>query len=128
MRVIDASVIVKALAKDEPGHIEAEAMIKKGGRVPEWLFMEIANVLATKTKYTESETKELLDLVYDMGFGIEDVNKKMLKEAMLLSKRCGVAVYDMVYAVLAKELGVKLVTADKNFAAKTGFGWVEVLG
>ena len=127
MRVIDDSVVVKALAKDEPGHAEAGAMIKKGGRVPEWLFMEIANVLATKTKYTESEIKELLDLVYDMGFRIEEVNKKMLEEAMLLSKRCGVAVYDMVYAVLAKKLGVKLVTADKNFATKTGFDWVVVL-
>lgn len=126
MIVLDASVVVKALNGDETGYEQARKLVRGSVAVPEWLFVEVANVLATKTKYSIEEAEEVLGLVYDIGFRVEAVDREMLVEAVALAKGHGVAVYDMIYAVLAKRLGVKLVTADANFKQKTGFDFVEL--
>ncbi len=127
MRVIDASVVMKAMFEDEPGHTKARTVVQKGGIVPEWLFMEVANVLATKTGFTNSETAQLLELVYEIGFKVERVDRKMVEEAMMLAKRYKVTVYDMVYAVTAKKLGLEMVSADLKFVRKVRLSFVKGL-
>lgn len=128
MIVIDASVVIKALIEDEECHEDARDLIQSQVIVPEWLFVEVANAITTKTRYTPEDAKQLLGLVYEIGFEVEKVDQGMLEKAMTLAKNTNVTVYDMIYAVLAQKLGVKLVTADKNFARKTGFDFVTLLG
>jgi len=127
MIVLDASVVIKALVEDEQGYLAARDLIRDGAVVPEWLFVEVANALATKTRYTVGEAEELLGLIYDIGFEVEKVDRKMLERSMTLAKTHDVAVYDMIYAVLAEKLNLELITADENFAKKTGFDFVKLL-
>ena len=127
MIVLDASVVIKALVEDEQGYLAARDLIRDRAVVPEWLFVEVANALATKTRYTVGEAEELLGLIYDIGFEVEKVDRKMLERSMTLAKTHDVAVYDMIYAVLAEKLNLELITADENFAKKTGFDFVKLL-
>jgi len=127
MIVLDASVVIKALIEDEQGYSAARNLIRDGVVVPEWLFVEVANALATKTRYTAEEAEELLGLIYDIGFEVEKVDRKMLQRSMVLAKTHGVAVYDMIYAILAEKLNLELITADKNFVQRTGFDFVKTL-
>ncbi len=127
MIVLDASVVIKALIEDEQGYSAARNLIRDGVVVPEWLFVEVANALATKTRYTAEEAEELLGLIYDIGFEVEKVDRKMLQRSMVLAKTHGVAVYDTIYAVLAEKLNLELITADENFIQRTGFDFVKAL-
>lgn len=127
MIVLDASVIIKALVEDEDGHSKARELVEKGGVVPDWLFVEVGNAVATKTSFTGKEAKEMLELIYDIGFEVKKIERKWLMRAMELAKQSKVSVYDMIYAVLAQELGMNLVTADVKFAQKTKFDFVKVL-
>ena len=127
--VVDASVIAKLLL-DEKGSDRVRELwrLKKRWLVPEILFVEIANTLATKPVITADQITEGLELVYDLGLEVVSTNKVSLVEAARLAKQKGTAVYDMLYAVLAKALKIELLTADENFAQKTKFDFVRVLG
>lgn len=132
MMVIDASVVVKFLKGDEEGHERAVKVLSRtaGGEklvVPDLCFVEVANYLATKPEVSTAQVKEGLDVVYGLGLKEERIDKDTLFQAAQMAKKKGTAVYDMVYAMLAKRLGAKLVTADKNFAAKIGFDWVVLV-
>ena len=96
--------------------------------IPDLLFIEVANTLATKTNLAPIQVEEGLDLIYELGLRVENIDKKLLIEASIMAKQKETAVYDMLYAVLAKKLGVELVTADMKFASKAKFSFVKVLG
>lgn len=128
MKVADASVILSVLMKDRLWE-EAKRELEEGGVVvPDWAFVEIANTLATKSGINEKEIRDLFGLVYEMGMEIRTIDRGMLEEAMMEAKIFGVAVYDMIYAVLARKLGVDLVTVDKKFVEKVGWDFVKLLG
>ena len=129
MKVVDASVVIKALL-DEPRREEAKALLEEGAGlvVPDILFVEVANALATKAIVSEEGIREGLDFVYNMGFEVKETTREILEESAGMAKRKGTAVYDMLYAVLAKKLKTELVTADENFLKTTGFSWARVLG
>lgn len=127
MNVLDASVVIKAVVGDEVDYDIATDMIRRGGIVPEWMFAEVANAIATKTRYTEKEAKELLDLVYNMGFQVEKVDRGLIEKAMVLAKQLKVSVYDTIYVVLAQKRKVDLVTADKKFVDKVNWSFVKLL-
>lgn len=133
MRIIDASIAIKLINTQEEGstaafnlllaHIKGEEKII----VPSLLFIEVANALATKSLVKEEHIKHGIHLLYEANFIIFDINEKMLIESSILAKKYGTSVYDMVYAVIAKDRDIKLVTADKKFAAKVNFKFIEVL-
>ncbi|SRR3989344_5540082 len=129
MKVVDASVVTKALL-DEPGREEAKELLERGSGlvVPDILFVEVANALATKAVVSEEGIKEGLDFVYNMNFEVKDTTREVLTEAAGMAKKKGTAVYDMIYAILARKLKGELVTADGNFIKKSGFSWVKMLG
>ena len=128
MKVVDASVVARVLL-DEAGSEAAIKVLNSKEKmvIPELLYLEIANVLATKITITKQQIKPGLDMVHEMNLSIQSVTPKLLVEAAELAKEKKTAIYDMIYAVLAKKLKCKLVTADVNFAKKTGFSWVEVV-
>ena len=127
MRVIDASIIVKLLI-EENGSVAARDLVEKEDLVvPDFLFIEIANTLTTKTQLSPAQIEEGLELIYELDLRTEHTDKRLLMEAAILAKEKGTAVYDMLYAVLAKRLGTELITADIKFATKTKFSFVKIL-
>lgn len=128
MQIVDASVIVKLLFT-EAGSDRAKELILTNNNlaVPDILFVEVANSLATKTIVTSEQIQQGMEFVFQLGLQVMDIDKQSLILAAKLAKQTGTAVYDMIYAVLAQNLKVELVTADANFARKTGFDFVKVL-
>ncbi|MBI4096543.1 MAG: type II toxin-antitoxin system VapC family toxin [Candidatus Levybacteria bacterium] len=131
--IVDASVIVKWLNSSEldsdkalllyKGHIERTTQIS----VPQLLFIEIANYLATNTKTSEANIRKSLNFLYESNLIICPVTEDLLIEAAILAKKHKTSVYDMVYAVLAKRNNTKLITADSKFANKVNFSFVQTL-
>ena len=134
MKVVDASVVMKVLQAGEINRDLAEAMVRAHVEgvekliAPDLLYIEVANALSTKTKTTQGKIKESLEWIYDLNLIREELGQTELVKASIWAKKYNVAVYDMIYAVLANKLGVEMVTADRKFAQKTGFKFVKVLG
>lgn len=133
MIVIDASVAIKLLHYDEDGAEIARELYKNHTQgaekiiVPDFIYIETANALATKNVLTNKEISEGINFLFGSGFVSYSVTLEDIKEAALLAKRHGTSIYDMLYAVIAKNKKIKLITADTKFAKKTGFPYVKTL-
>lgn len=133
MRIIDASIAIKLINTQEEGSSSAFNLLLahiKGQEkiiVPSLLFIEVANALATKSLVKEDFIKQGIHLLYEANFIVFEINQKMLTESAALAKEYGTSVYDMVYAVIAKNKNIHLITADKKFAKKVNFKFIEVL-
>jgi predicted nucleic acid-binding protein len=128
MKVLDASVVIKLLIHEQ-GSNKVRELVDSGEvlLVPDIIFVEIANTLATKTRLSPAQVIRGLELVYQMGFREIHINKEILLASASAAKKMGTAVYDMIYAQIAKKRGLKLITADVNFARKTGFDFITLL-
>ncbi len=133
MILLDASVVTKLInSQEEKSDIAAKLLLAHiQGReriiVPSLLFLEVANALATKSLLKEEHIKKGLHLLYEASFIIHEVTEKNLIEASLLARKYNTSVYDMIYAVIAKERQTNLVTSDKKFADKTNFPFIKIL-
>ena len=133
MIIVDASVAIKLLKSTEVDADRAKKLLHdhliKATRimVPSLLYIEVANALVTKSNYTSDDVEELLDLLNTFDFVIHSFTKKNLADAARLSKQYKTSVYDMLYAVIAKEHGCKLITSDESFFKKTKFSFVQLL-
>lgn len=131
--IIDASVVVKWLNKNELDSDKAFALykehIEKGNQIsaPQLLFIEIANYLATNTNTSQTNIKKSLNFLYESILTICAVTEDVLIEAAILAKKYKTSVYDMIYAVLAKKNNTILITADNKFASKVKFPFVQTL-
>jgi len=131
--VLDASVVTKFINTQEKESDIAEklfqAHIEEAEKilVPTLLFFEVANALATKSDLKDEYIERGLSLLYNANFVIYQVNQKDMIEASLLAKKYKTSVYDMVYAVIAKNKKVDLITADNKFANKVNFSFVQTL-
>lgn len=132
--VVDASVIIKALQQNELGHKDAVSFVDQQlltGRemwVPDILFIEVANVMATKGESTRELIKASLEWVYSLHTRVWAPTQPDVLKSAVMAKKTGTAVFDMLYAVLAEKQKLELVTADEKFASKTGYNFVKVLG
>ncbi len=133
MIVIDASVVIKFLNYDEDGAEIARELYKNHTQgageilVPDFIYIEAANALATKNVLTNKEISEGINFLFGSGFVSYSVTPEDIKEAALLAKRHGTSVYDMLYAVIAKNKKITLITADEKFVRKVGAPYVKHL-
>lgn len=133
MIVIDASIAVKWLNEEEAdrklvipllnAHLEGKEEIV----IPSLLFLEVANALVTKPSTTEEQVKTGLQILNDLELKIHSFTKKDLIETATLAKKYHTTVYDMLYAVVAKDNNCMLITADEKFLKKTQFPFVKLL-
>lgn len=133
MIVIDASVGIKWLKQDEEhakqalrvykNHIEGKEKIT----VPSLFFLEVANVLAVTPNISDAVMRNSLQDLNNIGIVIHSFSKANLLEAAHLAKKHKTTVYDMLYAVVAKEQKCTLITADQQFLKKTRFPFVRLL-
>jgi predicted nucleic acid-binding protein len=134
MIVADASVVLKWIMNEQDTeyalairekHVIGESIIA----VPDLLFYEIANVLATKIslekRAARSALRQILALELEMyHFGIE-----AFIETLETAIQYKITVYDSTYIILAKRLGCPFITADKQLWNKVkDLGFVQLLG
>jgi len=132
MIVIDASVAFKWLrSDDEKFHNVAALLLREHieGKneiiVPNFLYVEVANALATKTNITQAKMKEDLEFLFETRLKIYGLVDSDITLAAKMAKKYKTSVYDMLYAVVAKKNKCILYTADENFVKKTGMRFVK---
>jgi len=132
MIVVDTSVGLKWIQTTSEKYIdEARLLYKKHLKrtqeivVPQLFFIEVANALTTKSHTKATTIHKALQFMVDSNFVLHPNKYEEIVEAALLAKRNGTSVYDMLYAVVADNLGCELVTADEMFIQKTKFRHVK---
>ncbi|MBI2266226.1 MAG: type II toxin-antitoxin system VapC family toxin [Armatimonadetes bacterium] len=124
MIVLDASVILKWIFRDEDGeekaklYRESHVSGKEIIAVPDLLFFEIANVLATKTRLSQKDATEAFSLLWHFDFELFNFGLEEFLHAIVLSRRHKITLYDASYIELAQRLKCRFVTADRKFHEK----------
>lgn len=125
MIVCDASVILKWIFDDEAGgehagrlkqdHVEGNEVIA----VPDLLFYEVANVLATKRRLSETAIGEAFSLLWEFQLERFDFGLDEFTGGLALSRKYKITLYDAAYIELARRLKCAFVTADSKLYEKT---------
>ncbi len=133
MIAIDASVANKLVLPYESDYALARSILEKHILqteeilVLDFLFYEVANTLATKSSIFAIKMANSLNKIYSADLKIYRPSETEVKEAAKLAKKYRTSVYDMLYAVIAKNNDITLITADEKFIKQTGFKWVKLL-
>lgn len=133
MIVIDTSVAIKWLRANEEdrqyaftiykNHLEHKDEIM----VPSLFYIEAANALATNNVLSRKDILEGMEFLFNSGLYVHDVTRDDVLKAAALARKYKTTVYDMIYAVIAKENNIILITADEKFVRKVGFPFVRSL-
>jgi len=120
MIVLDASVVLKWIFDDEGGgdcavrlrdeHIAGKEIIA----VPDLLFYEIGNVLATKTRLSEAAVAEAFALLWDFSLERFDLGLDEFQGSLTLCRKYKITLYDAAYVELSRKLKCSFVTADRK--------------
>lgn len=124
MIVLDASVVLKWIFTDEEGgeraahfkdaHVNGTKIIA----VPDLLFYEIGNVLATKTRLSEASIAEAFSLLWEFSLERFDLGLDEYQSSLALSRKYKITLYDAAYVELSRRLKCAFVTADKKLYDK----------
>ena len=124
MIVLDASIALKWIFGEEEGGEEA-GLYKEGhvtGKepvaVPSLFFYEVANVLVTKTSLSSKDAAEAFSLIRNFDLEVFSLGLDEFLEGMILSRQCGITLYDAAYVVLARKLGCSFATSDRSLYEK----------
>ena len=132
MIVVDASIATKWIFKEESfelaelilqNHLENKEKII----VPNLLFIEVSNVLATKSSTTLPQIEKDLRFLFKTNLEVRNMTPDEIILASKLAKKYKTSVYDMLYAVVANKHKTILYTSDANFIKKTKFKFVKHL-
>lgn len=133
MIVIDSSVVFKWFDETEVGSEQALQILRshlsKSNNivVPDLILYELANAWSTKSVLKFEEIIDNLGLLKKYSLKIIYIDFNFLKEAVLMSTKYSVSVYDAIYAVLAKDKRCSLVTADEKFVKKINLPFIKLL-
>ena len=124
MIVLDASVVLKWIFDGEDGGIPASRL--KDAHVtgheivavPDLLFYEIGNVLATKTRLSEAAIAEAFSLLWDFSLERFDLGLEEFQSGLVLSRKYKITLYDAAYVELSRRLKCPFVTADRKLYEK----------
>lgn len=130
MIVVDASVVVNALADDgEDGRLARRRLLAGGPlAAPDLVDVETASVLRRRWRSGDLTARRFAAAIDDLG----DLDLQRLPTLPLMRRvyelRANVTAYDAVYVALAERLGWALLTADRRLARASGIRCeVEVL-
>lgn len=116
--VVDASVALKWVL-DEPGSAVAEGLLEEDVlRAPDFLLVEVANVLWTKARrgsLGRSEAETAFDGVAAVPL-VFTPTAELVTPARALAHAMDITVYDALYAALAQRFGCTLATSDRVLA------------
>lgn len=132
MVIIDASVVCKAVLPEEnrekvkdifKKHVEGVDKVT----VPNLLFYEVANTLATKSAIPKHQMLKSLDKLGKLNLLIHNSTPQEIGKAASFAKDKHVSVYDAIYVILAEEKKCDLITADEKFAKQVNLPFVKTL-
>ena len=127
--VVDASVGIKLFVDDEFSE-QALALFTHLGTelpaqlfVPDLFYIECANILLKYTRrFRRSLDDSRADLVDLSHLALKSTSTADLMEnALLLASDSNLSAYDACYAVLAQQLDIPLLTADRPLSRKLEF-------
>jgi predicted nucleic acid-binding protein len=120
MIVADTNLIAYLLIPG-PFTADAERAFDRDGQwiAPEIWRTELLNVLATSVREGHMEQSKALDVWAHAPAFVKDADVPPLK-VFDLSVSSKFATFDCYYVVLARSLGLRLVTADKRLIAQFG--------
>ena len=124
MIVLDASVVLKWIFDAEDGgdraasfkdaHVSGHEIVA----VPDLLFYEIGDVLATKTRLSEAAIAEAFSLLWEFSLERFDLGLEEFQGSLALSRKYKVTLYDAAYVELGRRLKCPFLTADKKLYEK----------
>lgn len=132
MVIIDASVVCKAVLPEE-NREKIKSIFKKHVEgidkvtIPNLLFYEVANTLATKSAIPKSQMIKSLEGLGTLRLSVYDPSLKEIGDAAIFAKDNYVSVYDAIYVILALNNKCDLITADKKFARQVNLPFVKTL-
>lgn len=120
MIVLDSSVVLKWVFDEEDGyeraikfrwmHISGEEVVV----VPSLFFYEIAIVLATKTRLSNTEVDDFFLTFWSFDLEVFNLGLDEFLSGITLSRRYGITLYDAAYIELARRLKCNFITADRR--------------
>ena len=122
--MIDASVIVKWFLPEAGSdhaielreqHIHGTLLLV----VPDLAFIEVLNSL----RYNRYHREQLIQAnkrLWELQLHIERMNTILLEKAAALALQYNLSMYDAIYAALAHQFDIPLITADKELAKVPG--------
>jgi predicted nucleic acid-binding protein len=122
--VVDASAGIK-LFLDEPFSLQAHALFAKltedppaEFHVPDLFYIECTNILLKYVRrYGRSLEDSQTDLAQLYRIALKPISTvDLMEDALLLAYQKNLTAYDACYAVLAHQINIPLVTADKPLA------------
>jgi len=117
--VVDNSVLLKLFVKEE-GREKVKKIIDlvSEGEIelfcPEFLLVELINVLKLVKKLTREKISGMLSELLTKGIMIEPFDYSFWPDLLDLTEEYNLTAYDALYLWLAKEEKCKLLTADKK--------------
>ncbi len=124
MIVLDASVVLKWIFDDEDGGEQAAGLKNAHvsgheiAAVPDLLFYEVGNVLATKTRLSEAAIAEAFSLLWEFSLERFDLGLEEFQGGLALSRKYKISLYDAAYVELSRRLKCTFVTADRKLYDK----------
>jgi predicted nucleic acid-binding protein len=121
MIVLDASVAVKCLAP-ESGSVAALALMSSGVELisPDYLHIEVANVLWSKTRrgiISAGEADAAFAFLLGLPVGLTP-SPLLLGSARKLASSADIAIFDALYVALALERRAEFATSDDALGAR----------
>lgn len=119
MSVLDASVVLKWFVSEENSDkaIALRSEFYLGTReivAPDLILYEIANALRYNPDFEQSEIKESIQTIYDMGIEIITPTQTLINKVVDIAKLSDITCYDASYYALAEDIKTDLITADKK--------------
>ncbi|HLI67769.1 MAG TPA: type II toxin-antitoxin system VapC family toxin [Caulobacteraceae bacterium] len=115
--IVDASVAAKFYFHEE-GSREAQAILTSGLvlAAPDLLWIELASVAAKRTRRGLSTREHGRDAVASLGDLIDEFVPAtgLAAPAFALAADAGYSAYDATYLALARQRGLRLLTADQR--------------
>lgn len=133
MVIVDASVAFKWFSQNEENSDQALKILSSHQNkqniilAPDLLFYELANAWATKTSLAIKGIKTFLKDLQNINLKIEAINFELLNQAVVLSKKYKISLYDAVYITLAKRKKCLFITSDQKLVSKTNLPFVKLL-
>lgn len=118
--IVDASVAVKWLFKEDHSDTASALLARPDLMAPSLIHAEVANAIWTKRRRGElMDDSELTMLPDKLASILQTVDEMpMIQHALTLAFALDHPVYDCVYLALAEALDQELVTADMRFKNK----------
>jgi predicted nucleic acid-binding protein len=130
--LLDTSVVVKWFRRYEPDTETALLLLQRyldGAcdlAVPEWLFIECANVLRWKPGITEQDVTAAVEAFEDLNMRIISLTTNLLQQAVAFAFRGNVSIYDALFVACAAQEKMCLVTADADLARLSSILSVQI--